>query len=350
MLFGFFGVLFVLPVMAADADTLHLKGTIVFPGNVKPEGGFAVRWKLSDGTSDVFYTDSDGKYDQNVNVSEDTVLTLDYTGCEPVTVEAKKLQSAATFTFVCVPEELDSGVVTDYSVSGQMGCDKEDNEFIAPDLALCTVHAYNGGWDKNPTNELIRSQMKEIIALKTTFMTQQMNKQYEYLESMIRRFKVQLEKAILTTRLQKAGAGKYQELEGESSYSSVGLTSGDRSIHIDGVENCNNKLSPAEVVACLNDNLNTISNATNYGNKPTTGAKKQFVNDYKLLVKTDPGASGSTTGCGVSDEKTEKCFQANMNVKTFRECMENMRACLRNVSYELSKQEKQMNYWQLQGK
>ena len=339
VLLGLFGFLFVLPVMAADVDTLHLKGTIVFPGNVKPEGAIHVSWKLADGTVDGFYTDSDGKYDKNVNVSEDTDLTLSYTGCEPETVKAKKLQSAATYTFVCVPEELDTAVVTDYSVSGQAGCDNEDNEFIAPDLALCTVHAYNGGWDKNPTNETTRSQMKEIIALKTTFMTQQMNKQYEYLESMIRRFKTQLEKAILTTRLKAAGAGTDSSSSGGSSSSNKG----DRNIYLSGVNNCNKELSPADVVSCLNTNLDTISNSTDYGNKPTTEAKKQFVNDIKLL----DGTAG-TDRCDL-DGDNSKCTQQNMNAQTFRGCIEVMRTCLRNVSYDLSKDAKKAAGWGMVG-
>ena len=83
------------------------------------------------------------------------------------------------------------------------GCEDEKNDRITPELALCSVHAYNIGSSSNPTGA-DKQLMKEIIALKTTVITQQMNKQYEYMEAMIRRFKTQLEKAVLTTKLQAA--------------------------------------------------------------------------------------------------------------------------------------------------
>ena len=214
------------------------------------------------------------------------------------------------------------------------GCDKvEENEYINPALALCSTHVYNIGHVENPTDESERGYMRDMVALKTTIMTQQLNKQYEYLESMIGRFKTQLEKAVLKTKLQTSGAADLTNSSGDASSSNRG----DRNVYLSGVKNCNNELSPANVVTCLNNNLNTISNATDYGNKPTSEAKKQLVNDFKLLNKT-------RGGCQKGDN--DSCFVQNMNAAMFRTCMEEMRTCLRNVLYELEQDAKQVNMWQ----
>ena len=354
LLFGFLGVLFVLPGMAAQYCMSGYIYTVGDDKNQKPEVGLSIIWENSDRTENPgFKTDKNGKFEQQCfdDVRDSTDLILRKDNCEDIRLKASVFKAPVAedekkqenkYKFDCKSPDIDNGVdySSNHSSAGSMGCDVEDNEFIAPDLALCTVHAYNGGWTTNPTNETTRAYMREIIALKTTFMTQQMNKQYEYLESMIRRFKTQLEKAILTTRLQKAGAGQYQGLEGGSSYSS---NKGDRNIYLSGVNNCNKELSPADVVSCLNTNLDTISNSTDYGNKPTTEAKKQFVNDIKLL----DGTAG-TDRCDL-DGDNSKCTQQNMNAQTFRGCIEVMRTCLRNVSYDLSKDAKKAAGWGMVG-
>ena len=221
------------------------------------------------------------------------------------------------------------------------GCDKvEDNEYINPALALCSTHAYNIGRVENPTDESERGYMRDMVALKTTIMTQQLNKQYEYLESMIGRFKTQLEKAVLKTKLQTSGAADSTNSSGDASSSNRG----DRNVYLSGVKNCNNELSPANVVTCLNNNLNTISNATDYGNKPTSEAKKQLVNDFKLLNKTGGGCEKSEVSN--ADKTIDSCFVQNMNAAMFRSCMDEMRTCLRNVSYKLEQDAKKVNMWQ----
>ena len=345
LIFGFLGLLFVLPGMAAELPELHLKGKIVQKVGDKEEPmvGMYVMWKDADGKQLGFNLDSNGEFDAKPKIAENTDLTLSFIGCEDEVVKANVLKAKDNgenkYVFVCKSEVLDEVVVTGVRIDGQPGCDNEDNEFIAPHLALCSVHAYNGGLTTNPTNETTRAYMRDVIALKTTFMTQQMNKQYEYLESMIRRFKTQLEKAILTTRLKAAGAGTDSSSSGGSSSSNTG----DRNIYLSGVNNCNKELSPADVVSCLNTNLDTISNSTDYGNKPTTEAKKQFVNDIKLL----DGTAG-TDRCDL-DGDNSKCTQQNMNAQTFRGCIEVMRTCLRNVSYDLSKDAKKSAGWAMVG-
>ncbi len=154
------------------------------------------------------------------------------------------------------------------------GCEKDENEYISPEIALCSVHAYNINHTINPSSETTKQAMKEVIALKTTIMTQQMYKQYEYLDAMMRRFKTQLKKAVLTTSLQAAGA------EAENS-SSGAANSTDKNIVLAGTQNCMlSATSPVNAAACLQQNVQTVVNAINAGN--ITDAKKQLRRDLEI--------------------------------------------------------------------
>lgn len=222
------------------------------------------------------------------------------------------------------------------------GCDNEENEYISPALALCSTHAYNIGEDENPRSEDMRGYMRDVVALKSTIMTQQLNKQYEYLESMIRRFKTQLEKAVLTTKLQTSGAVDSSTSDG--GYSSGGspvFKSNDRNIFMDGVKNCNNELLPTDVMTCLNSNLNTISNMSGNGDNVTMEIRKQLANDFKLLNDT----SVDDVECPTKSDNGADCLMHNtMGRKTeFQSCFDKMRSCLRDKTYKLNMQEKMQN-------
>ncbi len=197
------------------------------------------------------------------------------------------------------------------------GCDDSNNEYISPELALCSTHVYNIGLSKNPGNDNERAIMKDMVALKATIMTQQLNKQYEYLESMIRRFKTQLEKAVLTARLQTAGAGT-------DSSDGTSFKSNDRNVHLAGVQNCLNVYQDAAKLKCYEDNLNVIINTSNHGNRVDNDLKKQLVYDYKYLAEMqflDSKACTVDTKC----QKTE-----NMSKTVFQDCLSSMRSCLSN--------------------
>ncbi len=154
------------------------------------------------------------------------------------------------------------------------GCEKDENEYISPEIALCSVHAYNINHTINPSTEAKKQAMKEVVALKTTIMTQQMYKQYEYLDAMMRRFKTQLKKAVLTTSLQAAGA------EAENSSSGT-ANSTDKRIVLAGTQNCMlSATSPVNAAACLQSNVQTVVNAINAGN--ITDAKKQLRQDLEV--------------------------------------------------------------------
>lgn len=153
------------------------------------------------------------------------------------------------------------------------GCDKDGADYINPSLALCTTHVYNVGHAQNLGDSAQRQAMQEVIAIKTTVMTQQMFKQYEYLNATIRRLKTQLEKAVLTTSLQAAGAAS----EGASG----AVASKDRSIIISGTQNCIDKLNQSSVLECLQSNLMYIRTAANSGKYGD--AKRQLDVDIKAF-------------------------------------------------------------------
>ena len=279
ILLGFLGFLFVTPVVAA----VEVSGTVVNHDN-EPLVGATVN---APGTTKGFVIyNSDGSFKEAIVVDADTSLEISYVNCTPQKFKASELKGKR-IQLQCVTT-IDDVVITAYSSAGKPGCDKEDNEYIAPDLALCSTHAYNIGADKNPTNEATRSHMREVIALKTTFMTQQMNKQYEYLEAMIRRFKTQLEKAVLKTRLQTSGASSDDSSGGSSSKSD------DKYIILTGTQNCMKMGSIDASLSCLQSNIRIAMDAISAGN--TRDASKQLKKDVETAV---------TMGVVKKESKTE---------------------------------------------
>lgn len=150
------------------------------------------------------------------------------------------------------------------------GCEKEANNRIVPELALCSTHVYNIAGMTNPTGA-DRSYMRDIVALKTTVMTQQMNKQYEYLETMIRRLKTQLEKAVLSTTLEAKGAS------GGGASTSRSVRSDDKYRVLPATENCMQKGGLDSAIACIQSNVRIVMNAVESGN--VTDARKQLEKD-----------------------------------------------------------------------
>ena len=217
------------------------------------------------------------------------------------------------------------------------GCSNDDNAYVSPELALCSTHAYNIGAVENPESDAQKQVMKDVVALKTTIMTQQMYKQYEYLESMIKRFKTQLEKAVLTTKLEAAGAANES-----SSYSSgLNFSSNDRNIYIAGVSNCNNELTPLKVFECLNSNLNSLYNSSNNGTNITIELRKQLANDYAVAANE----------CGKDCTIVDKCKNAqNLAKRTdFQECLDGLRGIIRKGYSDASSRQTKQSGMQFQG-
>lgn len=174
-------------------------------------------------------------------------------------------------------------------------CDTEDN-MVNPALALCSTHVYNIGQTQNPSGSADKETMKEVIALKTTIMTQQMYKQYEYLESMIKRFKTQLEKAVLNAKLESAGAGTGNSSSSAGTSSSFNLN--DKYVVLDGARNCNNETGGTlAIYECLQSNISTVLSAID--NNKSSEARRQLESDIKVATGWDitkPTECGSLSG------------------------------------------------------
>lgn len=214
---------------------------------------------------------------------------------------------------------------TDEVRNNDIGCGDDENVYIAPELALCSTHVYNIGEPTNPTTESKRDEMRKVIALKTTFITQQMNKQYEYLEAMMRRFKTQLEKATLKSRLEVAsesatGGGS----SGGGSNSGNAADTGWKS----EVKNCNaTASSDQDLLDCFSSNLSVFRSEFS-ANGPSTALKKEMTSNYDSL-KGLTFVSG-TSSLAFSDCKDTTCSNnMRMNKSDFEKCLTSMTKCLR---------------------
>ena len=214
---------------------------------------------------------------------------------------------------VCVPAYADNG------------CENDDNDAIVAELALCSTHAYNIGKTENPTGA-DKELMRDVIAMKTTLITQQMYRQYEQMESMLRRLKTQLEKAVLTTRLEAKGASS------SSSSSSSSFKSDDRNIHMAGVDNCLNYYQDSELLKCYTKNLNMIVNMSGNGNNVSSELKKQLVQDFCKLA--DQNINDENACSKIAEDYDALCDGSEkaqtLDKKQFRNMIDDMRSCLQN--------------------
>lgn len=220
------------------------------------------------------------------------------------------------------------------------GCDDDANDMISADFALCSIHAYNIGSTKNPEGSQ-KDLMREVIAMKTTLITQQMYRQYEQMDSLLRRFKTQLQKAVLTTNL-KVAAGDASSTSSSSASSDSSFESDNRNIFIAGVKDCNAELELVDVLACLNGNLTTIYNASRNGENRTLELRKQLANDFKLMRNTV-----TEKECGLSVSYKDGTQTINVDCEAYKDmnrkdafnaCFDKMGSCLREKRHFLSTQ------------
>lgn len=228
---------------------------------------------------------------------------------------------------ICVPAVADNG------------CENDDNDAIVAELALCSTHAYNIGEIENPTGA-DKELMRDVIAMKTTLITQQMYRQYEQMESMLRRLKTQLEKAVLTTGLEAKGASS----SSSSSSGGSSFKSDDRNIHMAGVKNCLNYYQDSEILKCYEDNLNMIVNMSGNGDSVSSELKKQLVQDFCKLSGQNINAEKAcmpidTKYAGLCDgsEKAQ-----TLDKKQFRNMIDDMRSCLQNQYRAYNNSQKQI--------
>lgn len=209
-------------------------------------------------------------------------------------------------------------------------CADEANDAIAPEFALCSTHAYNIGETQNPSAE-DRALMKDVIAMKATLVTQQMYKQYEQMESMLRRFKTQLEKAVTMSKFEMAGADSEK-----SSSSSGGYNSNNSNIHIAGAQDCSRIYNDADTLKCYQTNIDLIERTSNYGKDVTKDLKKQITSDYKGL---------NNLSFGGKECETQYCTKEVKDItkKVFNDCMTEFRKCLQLKYSQYNDRERQYN-------
>ena len=219
----------------------------------------------------------------------------------------------------------------DVFAASSNGCDNAENNYITPELALCSTHVYNIGKTTNQDSASAKQTMRDVVALKSTIMMQQMYKQYQYLDATLSRLKTQLEREILTSQLEVAGASSS---DSGSSYGSITGNNG-----VAGAENCMTAGLTDDVMNCLARNLERITNAIN--SSDIGAAKRQIETDLTALQMYDKLDKSS---CTVTEnnkqvtktmsaslcQTTQKCqtaFQTN-NRQTMTECVNLMRVCI----------------------
>lgn len=187
------------------------------------------------------------------------------------------------------------------AMAADNGCEDEGNDYVTAELALCSTHAYNINLTENPKDASGKQLMNDVIAMKTTVITQQLYKQYEQMESMLTRFKTQLEKAVLTSSMGAAGA-KTDDGDDGGSY-----RSSDKSIILSGATNCLQVWSNGTDAAldCLGRNVQLIITAINAGN--ATDARKQLKKEIDALETISAGIEDYeyTLGAKCSDVKKD---------------------------------------------
>ena len=230
-------------------------------------------------------------------------------------------------------------------------------DYILPQYAMCTTHVYNIGKTENSSVAADKQEMKDVIALKTTIMTQQMKAQYDYLDATMRRLKTQLEKAILTTKLQAAGAGTTSGGAASGAYGDTG----DKNIYLAMAQNCNNMNTTAEVFTCLRRNYDLIYKMSNSGTNITTELRKQLANDVGVVVSNASGAGLTTNNSAnaknnennvssglpnvMVDNKTVDCSVVRQiqGRNAFQKCLAQLNIEIRNATSKLNARQQQQN-------
>lgn len=207
------------------------------------------------------------------------------------------------------------------AVIDNTGCDNEGNLYINPDLALCSTHVYNMGKTENPTNSAERQIMQDVVALKTTLMTQQMYAQYEILATTVKRLRTQLQKEVLLAQLRATSATANGGVTNDGGDGGASYNSGDRNVVLAGAQNCAQKYMDAstdsydaDVLKCESSNLGLVLQvaSSNRGD-----AKRQLEKDIVAISRIIPtrkvGATDKTlkeaTGCTdiSTQSKIENC-------------------------------------------
>ena len=202
--------------------------------------------------------------------------------------------------------------------------------YFNPAFGLCSTHSHNiGATDSttnlpaNPTKSEETAQMNDVIALKSTVIAQQLKEQYDALNAIIKRFKTQLEKAVLTSKIEvltgnaasgNSGAGA----SASGSYNNNGLAN---------AEDCYAVMDQASVYDCLSRNLAKISQAAD---NDVTGARKQLNNDMEIMTAYSVEAADKG--------KCDNGLSSKNNIKT---CVQNLQVKVRKAKTEFDQKNAQ---------
>ena len=192
-------------------------------------------------------------------------------------------------------------------------------EYFSPAFALCSVHAYNVGDKTNPTSANRTAEMNDIIALKSTVIAQQLKEQYDILNTMIKRFKTQLEKAVLTSKI--------EVLTGNNSSSNGGGYSSGSMVNNNGLSNAEDcySVSKENAYDCVARNLTKISSAAE---TDITNAKKQLNNENDIMMGYS--MCGDSNNC-ISEACNGKKNANGMNKNDIQSCVRNLQLKVRNA-------------------
>ena len=214
-------------------------------------------------------------------------------------------------------------------------CSKEDNDAIAAEFALCSTHVYNIGETQNQDGA-DRDLMRDVIAMKTTVMTQQLYKQYEQMESVLQRFKTQLEKAVLADTLKAAGA-KSERQEEEKSFKST-----TPNVYVEDMENCAERTSYSDMFDCLQQNYARMSSVS--GNV-SIEYRKQLATDYQLAVDNIENVGGANNAGEDFCKKYKNMTQKKDGKSGFDYCKGKLLDVLREANSKLDEKERNSNNW-----
>ena len=236
-----------------------------------------------------------------------------------------KIFSIKNLIRVCAVVVLCGMSVGAYAYSGGYDDDDyNDCQYFSPAYALCSTHAHNYGMLKNPSDSGQISEMNNIIALKSTVIAQQMKQQYDVLNAMVKRFKTQLEKSVLKSKIEVMTGGS----SSSSSSSSGGSSSNNAGLA--NAEDCYAVTSQADVYDCFTRNLNKISQAAD---KDTVNARKQLVNDIAIMK----AYATDKQFVDVDKDNCESAKYANKNA--IKKCVQYLQVKVRQAKTDYDREE-----------
>lgn len=227
-----------------------------------------------------------------------------------------------------------------------------DDTVIKPEFALCSTHVYNIGKDKNPSSDN-RQLMRDTVAMKTTFIAQQLYRKYDEMEAMVRRLKTQMEKAIFADDIKALNP----DTASSDSDSGGAWVSDNRAIHVYGARDCDSEYDIEKALECYAYNLNFLKQSTNNGSgNITTEAEKQLIQDYCGLNGLQVGDDSTKKNCvdvELGDDKILICdINKDIKKKTkamkpadFRTTLDKMNNCLRNTTNAYKRDQRQVVTW-----